>query len=372
MSLRNRLLALSLLTLLLPWSGWKLLQELERFLREAQESALLGTARTLAATLPFEQLSQLQFLPEQYAQLRSMRRAPELDGYIDDWPDSEQGLALGSEDGHLHLNLLAGSDGSALYLLFDVQADPAELSIVGSKRNGVEVLLRSPRGLQRFELRPEAPGPIQMRGEGGEGQAEGFWLETSRGYRLELALPGQARLADLQFNIEYEQRDGSIGHLRSATASSRSGWLALIPPWTNVSSMLAAATPEATRVWLVDRQGWVLADAGTEQELTAVETTWLQRIPYRLVAGGRTELIAMPEDAPLRMQGDPVSQALHGREATLWSQDPDSAVLSNTVAVPVLSESRILGAFVLQSRSDGLLLLTNRALGRLLLVTKRS
>ena len=36
MKLRNKLLALSLLTLLLPWSGWKLLQELEHFLREGQ------------------------------------------------------------------------------------------------------------------------------------------------------------------------------------------------------------------------------------------------------------------------------------------------------------------------------------------------
>lgn len=58
MTLRNRLLALSLLTLLLPWFGWKLLQELEGFLRESQENALLSTARTLAGALPFDSQSQ--------------------------------------------------------------------------------------------------------------------------------------------------------------------------------------------------------------------------------------------------------------------------------------------------------------------------
>ena len=42
MRLRNQLLALSLLTLLLPWSGWKLVQELENFLRQAEEKALTG------------------------------------------------------------------------------------------------------------------------------------------------------------------------------------------------------------------------------------------------------------------------------------------------------------------------------------------
>ena len=52
MKLRSKLLALSLLTLLLPWSAWKLLQELEGFLREAQEETLLASARTMAAVIP--------------------------------------------------------------------------------------------------------------------------------------------------------------------------------------------------------------------------------------------------------------------------------------------------------------------------------
>ena len=41
MKLRSKLIALSALTLLLPWSGWMLLQELESFLRDAQENAML-------------------------------------------------------------------------------------------------------------------------------------------------------------------------------------------------------------------------------------------------------------------------------------------------------------------------------------------
>ena len=40
MKLRSKLLALALMTLLLPWSAWLLLQELEGFLRESQEQAL--------------------------------------------------------------------------------------------------------------------------------------------------------------------------------------------------------------------------------------------------------------------------------------------------------------------------------------------
>jgi len=381
MSLRNRLLALSLLTLLLPWSGWKLLQELERFLREAQEASLLATARTLAATLPFEQLSQLQYLPPNYVVLRRLNRSPELDGYSDDWPQAQYGLEMLSEDRLVSLRLLAGTSGSSLYLLFDVSKQQTLDRPGDFSGDGIEILLRSPRGLQRFDVRPEAPGPLQLRGEIGqgqdivrmEGQAEGFWLETAEGYRLELSFPGQARLADFQFNLQYSDDSGETRWLRSGSNSNRSAWLPLIQPWPAVSSSLASTTPLGSQAWLLDRQGWALADSGKVSPSAGSESTWLQRLPYRWVAGGRTEQRSQPEETPLRMLQEPVSSALLGEEATLWSQDPESAVLSNTVAVPVWSEPqanrRVLGAIVLQSSSDGLLLLTNRVLGRLLLTT---
>ena len=109
MKLKNQLLALSALTLLLPWSGWKLLQELEHFLREAQESAMLASARTLAGALPLEFQSRLLFAPDLYLPLREFDRPPILDGYADDWPDSEEGLDFQSSDGQLQVSLLAGS-----------------------------------------------------------------------------------------------------------------------------------------------------------------------------------------------------------------------------------------------------------------------
>jgi len=263
MSLRNRLLALSLLTLLLPWSGWKLLQELERFLREAQESSLLATARTLAATLPYEQLSQLQYLPAQYVVLRQLPRAPELDGYSDDWPQVEHGLEMLSADGLLSLRLLAATAGSSLHLLFEVRSQHSLNHPGNLAGHGIEILLRSPRGLQRFDIRPEAPGPLQLRGEvsqgqdavRSEGQAEGYWLETAEGYRLELSFPGQARLADFQFNLQYPDDAGAIAWLRSGSGSSRSGWLPLVAPWPEISRSLAGTTPEATQAWLLDRHG---------------------------------------------------------------------------------------------------------------------
>lgn len=377
MSLRNRLLALSLLTLLLPWSGWKLLQELEGFLRESQENALLSTARTLAGALPFESQSQLLYAPERYLVLRALDHVPMLDGFTDDWPDAGQGLELTSDEGDLRVRVLAGVAGNGLYLLFDVhfarQANTAAApSSAASQDAAMELLLRSPRGLLRFDIRPEAPGPLQLYSDGGGGQAEGYWLETADGFRVELAVPALARNADLGFVLASHSREVVSGIARSAGA--RNGdraqqWISLVSEWSDLSATLAATVPEASRAWLVNQDGWVLADSGPVADHAPPQTTWVQRLLYRLVAGSRTTIETAAMEQEVRLRSDVVQRALSGEEGSAWTQDPDTAVVRNLVAEPIQLEGQTRGAIVLQSSSEGLLLVTNRALGRLVITT---
>ena len=107
MKLKTKVVALSLLTLLLPWSGWNLLQELERYLRETQETALLASARIMAGSMPLEFQTRLLFAPDRYVLLREMVRQPSLDGYADDWPSAEQTQEFGFVGGR-HGGPLAG------------------------------------------------------------------------------------------------------------------------------------------------------------------------------------------------------------------------------------------------------------------------
>lgn len=378
MKLKTQLVALSLLTLLLPWSGWKLLQELERYLRDAQEASLLGAARMAAASLPLEFQTRLLFLPDRYARLRVLPRAPSLDGHADDWPAAEQGLEFRSADGALALSLLAGAYGGRLFLLFDVRDGSTGTA------DGVTLLTRNPRGLQRFHVSPGAPGPLQLRSQAGAfGQGEGFWLDTPSGYRLELSLPDGGADTSISFLAVDAAGPRLVGPLaegdaRDAAAAvaaqpARSQWIALVPEWERLSVWLAQASGEATRAWLVDAEAWVLADSGPESRLghgaASLETTWLQRSLYRLVAGSRTELRDEWPSASLRLLDSAVDHALAGREGVSWSQEIDTAVVRNTAAVPVLLDGEVAGAIVVQSSSEGLLLVTNRALGRLLFTT---
>jgi signal transduction histidine kinase len=373
MKLKTKLFALSLLTLLLPWSGWKLLQELERYLREAQETSLLGASRMAVGALPLEFQTRLQFAPDLSTRLRALPRPPSLDGYADDWPgdwlgdwpaDGGQGLEFRSADGALTVSLLAGAHGGRLCLLLDVRG--AGRSAGGS----VSLLTRNPRGLQRFQISPGAPGPLQLRSETeAVGQGEGFWLDTPSGYALELSLPAGSADTDVSFQV---MDVGGASGARRTAGPEPGQWITLIPEWERMSTWLARTVDESTRAWLVDPGAWVLADSGPGNAgvgAAPLKTTWLQRVLYRLVAGSRTELLDAWPAEPVRLQDPSVTRALAGQEAVSWSQEADTAVVRNTVAVPVVLDGEIAGAIVLQSSSEGLLLVTNRALGRLVFTT---
>ena len=51
MSLRLQLLAVALLTLVLPWTGFRYVEEMETALRAGLEQSLLARAATVAAAL---------------------------------------------------------------------------------------------------------------------------------------------------------------------------------------------------------------------------------------------------------------------------------------------------------------------------------
>jgi signal transduction histidine kinase len=367
MKLKTKVVALSLLTLLLPWSGWKLLQELELYLRETQEATLLASARIVAASLPMEFQTRLLFAPDRYVLLRALTRQPSLDGYAEDWPGANQAQAYSPPATNHTLRLLAGDHSDRLYLLIEVEARGAgrtpDAAAVGDVRvAGITLLTRNPRGLNRYSIHPGAPGPLQLRGEGGEaGQGEGYWLDTPTGFRVELSLPAGDENTDISVGVTDRMAEFSQ-------------WIRLVPEWERLSVWLSRTAGESSRAWLVDAAGWVLADSETpgtaaEGPLTAPRTTWMQRLAYRLVADAQMELREEWPLDPVQLTEPAVRTALAGKEAIGWSQDLDTAVVRNTAAVPLVLDGQLRGAVVLQSSSDGLLLVTNRALGRLLFTT---
>ena len=382
MRLRNQLLALSLLTLLLPWSGWKLVQELENFLRQAEENTLLASGQTLTQVLPLEYQAELRLARGQALPLRQLAMEPIADGYITDWPEVNQNLSFESSKGLLKLDLLAGRYGSHFYLAVKV-TDPGEIRATAyntgatdaSQAAGVMLYVQSNRGQFSYMISSEAPGPLTVNSQGGNGtRLNAAWMDDADGYTVELTLPGDVERISIgavapaftMQGISYDRYAGTLN------GRQKGQWLELLSRNDGASQWLEKTVPENTRAWLVQTDGWVVADSGPVNSASNSELTWVKRMLYQAVADSDMPFREDPPSWPVRFEEDAVNAALQGGTGTLWNRDAESAAVYNLVAVPVLDAEaegpgnggKAIGAVVLETRSEGLLLMTNRALGR--------
>jgi signal transduction histidine kinase len=86
---------------------------------------------------------------------------------------------------------------------------------------------------------------------------------------------------------------------------------------------------------------------------------------YQAVADFSMQPRDEPPLWPVRLTGEPAASAQAGEAGVTWLSDADSAAVYSLVAVPVLADGdRIVGTMMMESRSEALLLMTNRALGR--------
>ncbi len=386
MRLRNQLLALSLLTLLLPWSGWKLVQELENFLREAEENALLVSARTISQSMPAAFQAELKLVRGRVLPLRQLATGPVIDGYLDDWPQTDQGLAFESLGADLALYVLAGRHQGHFYLALKV-TDPGDISATTfntgtgetDRRAGVMLYVQSNRGQHSYMIASEAPGPLTINSQGGGGtRLEGAWMDDADGYTIELALPaGVERIGVGAVAPAFTMRGLSSERYAGTLAGRRQGeWLELVSRDDDIARWLAGVVPENSRAWLVQADGWVVADSGPLETGDDSELTWVQRMIYQGVADSRMQLREIPEAWPVRFDAQTTHSALGGEGQAAWHRDADSASVYALVAVPVFAADtpdtavtgNPIGAVVMETRSEGLLLMTNRALGRFALV----
>ncbi len=384
MRLRNQLLALSLLTLLLPWSGLKLVQELENFLREGEENALLASARTIARALPAGFQTELQLAGGRILPLRQLNTEPILDGYMTDWPETDQNLEFVAADGALKLNVLAGRYRSRYFLLLKV-TDPGEIQATtfntgldnkgkgdAGQGAGLMLYLQSKRGQHGFMISTEAPGPLTVFSLGDRSKRlEAAWMDVATGYQVELSLPADVeRISVGAVAPAFTMQGVSVERVAGTLRGRQQGqWLELVSRDDAVARWMADVVPAQTRAWLLQAEGWVMADSGAPGAASKSELTWVQRIIYQGVTPSDMPLRKVLPEWPVRFELDAVKQALAGGDGKQWSRDLDSAVVYNLVAVPVFSGADVIGAVVMEASSDGLLLMTNRALGRLLFIT---
>jgi two-component system, OmpR family, sensor histidine kinase ChvG len=275
MSLRLKLLLLSLLTLMLPWAGYKYAQEMETALRQAESESLTAMAKTIAASL--QGRDELLYrgptgvqVPDHYNLVPiPLPGEPYIDGYIEEWPDAP-GAWKYFNHGKDRLGILTGVRDRMFYALLDVHDDklvfdapnasPLDPASFGDR---VWLGFEDTNGLERqVFLAATGPGDVHARRietrEYGRQEAvdepriESAWQPTKEGYRIELRIP--LSLLGGRFGVLIDDRD-QLGAIANSYGTLRGDDL-------HTQGRLIAASPELARYlsqFLKDQSGLRLA-----------------------------------------------------------------------------------------------------------------
>jgi len=389
MSLRVQLFCVGLLTLALPWAGYRYVQELEGALRDGLEQSLLASADTMASALQLQPLedsvSSADPDVETTIYAHPLDAPPNVDGYRNDWntaADTARPLA----DSGLYW---AGLHGRSIYLFISVRDDDLIYQDAPTQRPYGDRVLVRPGGTAEQWLLLHRSGPGRVRSQLAtaplfaptglfEDRVSGYWRETSLGYDIEVRLPLEMAAGRLGIAVVDVDRNSP------ADAADNTYAVNLITSWrTRSSSDLGSFVyrppdldiigrrflDSGKRMRIVDSRGWVMFDGG---ELVPLAETFIpssmsltERV-YRFILARRDPPYQELERPPGRLADGGLRMALQGQNVAAWyARGPDaSAVVA--AAVPIQSDGRTLGAVILEQGSDSILTLTNAALVRLM------
>ena len=384
MSLRVKLLLVSLMTLILPWAGWQYAQRMETTLRHGQEESLITTADVLSRVVASQPELLYRFpdeLSDDFDPARGdlfaplLSTTPLLDGFADEWPIPSRPVA-GFDDGS---GLRLGLFGRYLYAYFDVRdanvayEDPSSESRGESATSRVIFLTRDEFDRERaWSVSAIAPGPIIARPSdvGAPWRSSpdqiqhvtGVWRATARGYAIELRVPVSMFGKQLTvFALDRQGRTGAtptLGRLHIASDALR--------------ERLEQYTPRGLRVSVVDRRGWLLARAGSVEISSASyarqDEDGFARSIYRQLFGGR-DAIAVSYGLPYGMWGAPVDAARDGKNEAIWFEPAGGEPSLVRAAVPVHAGDQTLAALVVEQPAEQLAVVREDALTRLLNLT---
>lgn len=350
MKLAGQLVAVSAVTLLLPWAGCQYARDIETTLRQGEAEALLSTARLLAAAIA-PAVGEFAAPPTRWRPDRerdadlyvhALSALPTLDGFVEDWGTTSL-LAEPRGD----MSLLVGRRGVFIHVFVAVPGarPPAAVTLYG-------------RAAQ-VDFPLEAPGPVSgvVRGAPPDPRARGHWQATSAGWQLEARVP--AALLEDRLGLRLADPQGTV---RASTFTASPGWMT--GPNPAAQTALDALAPPGQRVYLVDRAGFVLAEHGPPRHVRSeANTGWLERL-YRGVLGDRIDADPPPAARPGQLSGRHVELAALGVSDARRFALPGGSLLA--AAAPIGGSQAAEAIVVAERNTAEILSLTARPTRRLL------
>jgi len=394
-SLRVQLLVFGLLTLVLPWTAIRYVEDMEAALRGGLEQSLIASATTVAAALEEQGAPLCGPAPCASASpdgtgtasargttlyAAPLAEDPSLDGVRDDWSGGDDAtLVLSGEQ-----RVFVGVRGRFAYLFVAVRDDDLVYRRQpGQLPYGDRVVLATeptPGAVRWLLLVTSAPGMFRAQEthperfeptESYDDRVVGAWQETATGYAVEVRIPLALVGARLGVGvIDVDRAGGDYSVTLAATwddASHEPGPFIYQRP--ELGALLAPFGRAGGRFRVLDADGWVLADAGRVTAPAAEpERESLLADLFRLIL--RRDDAPYPAELPAgRIAAPALRRALAGESGAAWYARGAARDAIVAAAVPIAGPHGPLGAVLLERASDPILTLTNEALVRLLSFT---
>ncbi len=407
-SIKLKLLLVSLTLFIIPWIGTRYIQEMETYLRQQQEDALLTRTQMVASVLQgrpdlfyTQTINPFPTQGIQHIFIRPLHSPIHLDGYLDDWsPDNERmqlfdynDAIKGSETASISFQHQLGTHGGHLYVMFKVKDD----RIIYRRPNSLRLdrsdhlliaMDNSENELHRYIITTIAPGWVNAhrisnditnpKPIGPEVKIKGEWQETEDGYNIEIRIPKSMLGEKLSFAISDVDDPGTRG---IDTIISTAGIYdidtlgTIMFPSQEAETLLSRLQRPLMRTWVIDIHNRVIARTGSlTEELEQQDSESKQEKHTHSFLSGLMSLfyksiLKQPatefHDELLnasRLNSTEFRNALQGDTSIRWRQTPDKEVNILTAAHPIYEDEKIIGVVAIEQTSNAILLVQNRAM----------
>lgn len=398
-SIRFKLLLVSLTLLAIPWAGYRYIQETERFLRQTQESMLLGTAQAVAAilhnspTLLNTSDDGVDEPDEPLIYLNPLAQSIQLDGYSEDWLPYLGNMQRYPEQREWQFETILGEYGSHLYLFIRIQDDQVLHLPPGTTRmdfgDYVQISIQQTTGQQvDYRIATTAPGwvtaqqmstrkndPYPVRRED---RIQGEWQTSEQGYTLELRIPQYLvgdRIALSVSDLDDPTKPETAKFTSILPGSSQPVLGRIIRPDPEIGRMIGGLQHENARISVLNRQQLVLARRGRLQPVDDAITTEEMPLPsplrplLRLILDQPSNHFEDEFSRSARLKGGEIEAALLGKPQTRRRHTPDNKAVILSAAWPIESDQGVVGAVLVEQSTNQILTLQNQALEKITGIT---
>jgi len=399
MTIRSKVLLLSLVLFSIPYVGYEYVREMEQYLRDHLEVVLQQHARALASISSnradlFQRdlytivgLSNLDYFPP----ITPLSKPIQVDGEAADWQPYQAAITALSNDhiifqwgdyspNSLSYRYILGQYQDSLYALFIVKDDqivyrPAQGMQLAESDHMQIVLNEAEDTFSMYLISPQAAQavhPYKLVSALDHTDAEptleiqGVWRETEQGYNIELRIP-LTRLTDARrigFAIAdvddpTSQQVNTVISTVAPYQRDASGTL-YIPHLGVMEQIQTLDSPPGRRIWVLDRQRRVLARYGElRYQFDSNPYTQLYQWflpPATLQAAEASAILTAP---PASFE---TTQALHGQHALRWYPTANAETLIVMATDTIWHQNHIVGAVIIEETTHSIQTMQQQAM----------